>query len=109
MSLTPATIQETDMPTIALVGRVNVGKSTLFNVISGEYSAIVTDIAGTTRTSNRTVAYWRGQPVRLIDTGGLVAPKDDPFAEDVVHQVDLALEEADLIVFVVDIPWKLYK
>ena len=103
MSLTAATKQDDHLPTVALVGRVNVGKSTLFNVITGKYSAIVTDIEGTTRTSNHATAYWRGQPIRFIDTGGMVAPADDPFAEDVIHQVDLALEQADVIIFVVDV------
>ncbi len=103
MTLTSATKQEDSMPTVALVGRVNVGKSTLFNVITGKYSAIVTDIEGTTRTSNRAIAYWRGQPIRFIDTGGMVAPADDPFAEDVIHQVNLAIEQADVIVFVIDV------
>ncbi len=103
MSLTAAQLIDQPMPTVALVGRVNVGKSTLFNVITGKYSAIVTSKEGTTRTSNRSIAYWRGEPIRFIDTGGMVAPEDDPFAEDVVHQVDLALEQADVLIFVVDV------
>ncbi len=90
------------LPTIALVGRVNVGKSTLFNRIVEKHQAMVADEPGTTRTSNYGLAYWRGISLRLIDTGGLMAPDSDPYRSDIERQVKTALNEADVILFVID-------
>jgi GTP-binding protein len=90
------------LPIIALVGRVNVGKSTLFNRLIEQDKAIVSDIPGTTRTSNEGVVLWRGKYMRLIDTGGLTFEDNVPLEEDILKQSQRAMKEADLILFVVD-------
>lgn len=100
---TPATIVETGLPTVALVGRVNVGKSTLFNKIIEQNLAIVSDIPGTTRTRNIATASWRGLDFRLVDTGGLTFSEDVELEDDIIKQTKLAIAEADLIILVVDI------
>lgn len=100
---TPAIIIDHSLPTVALVGRVNVGKSSLFNRIMEVRQAIVSDIAGTTRTRNVGEAVWRGRQFRLVDTGGLTFSEDVPLEEEIIHQTELALKEADVIVFVTDI------
>ncbi len=100
---TPAKIIETNLPTVALVGRVNVGKSTLFNKITETAHALVSDIPGTTRTRNIGTASWRGKQFRLIDTGGLTFDESVPLEKEIITQTQIALNEADLIVFVVDI------
>lgn len=100
---TPATIIDQNLPTVALVGRVNVGKSTLFNKIIEQQLAIVSDIPGTTRTRNVALANWRGKSFRLIDTGGLTFSEDVLLEEDIIRQTQLAVKEADVIVFVVDL------
>lgn len=89
-------------PTVVLVGRPNVGKSTLFNRITGSRRAIVTPVAGTTRDVNTLPADWLGTPFRLVDTGGMFGASEDPLHELVVAQGRRALESADLLVFVVD-------
>jgi GTP-binding protein len=91
-----------DSPAVVLVGRPNVGKSTLFNRITGSRRAIVTPIAGTTRDTNSHPADWRGTPFMLVDTGGLFGASEDPLHELVVQHGRKALASADLIVFVVD-------
>ena len=85
-----------------LVGRPNVGKSTLFNRITGSRRAIVTAIAGTTRDVNALPADWRGATFNLVDTGGMFGASEDPLHELVVAQGRRALESADVLVFVVD-------
>jgi GTP-binding protein len=87
---------------VVLVGRPNVGKSTLFNRITGTRRAIVTAVAGTTRDFMSQAAEWRGAPFELVDTGGMFGASPDPLHELVVLQGRKALERADLIVFVVD-------
>lgn len=100
---TPAQIIDRKLPTVALVGRVNVGKSTLFNRIVGGRDAIVSAIPGTTRTRNIGLATWRGKNFRLIDTGGLTFHEDVPLEKEIISQTEIALKEADLIVFLTDI------
>ncbi|MDO9509945.1 MAG: ribosome biogenesis GTPase Der [Candidatus Magasanikbacteria bacterium] len=100
---TPAKIIETKLPTVALVGRVNVGKSTLFNRITETAHALVSNIPGTTRTRNVGVATWRGKNFRLIDTGGLTFDERVPLEKEIIVQTEIALREADLIIFVTDV------
>jgi GTP-binding protein len=99
---TPATVDVDKLPTLVLVGRVNVGKSTLFNRLIEKNQAIVSDIAGTTRTNNEGLVLWRGKYFRLIDTGGLTFEEDFQFEQDVQQQVERAVSIADLIIFVTD-------
>ena len=89
-------------PAVVLVGRPNVGKSTLFNRITGSRRAIVTPVAGTTRDVNTLPADWQGATFRLVDTGGLFGASEDPLHQLVVAQGRRAVESADLLVFVVD-------
>ncbi len=91
-----------DGPAVVLVGRPNVGKSTLFNRITGARRAIVSPVAGTTRDTKSHPTEWLGTPFTLVDTGGLFGASDDPLHELVVQQGQKALESADVIVFVVD-------
>ena len=90
------------LPTVVLVGRPNVGKSTLFNRITSSRRAIVTPIAGTTRDVNSLPAEWQGATFRLVDTGGMFGASEDPLHDLVVEQGRKALRTADVLVFVVD-------
>src|SRR6187399_1111423 len=85
-----------------LVGRPNVGKSTLFNRMTGSRRAIVAPIAGTTRDSLARPVLWNGTSFALFDTGGLYGASEDPLHELVVRQGQRAIVGADLLVFVVD-------
>ena len=87
---------------VAIVGRPNVGKSTLFNRISGERLAIVDSVAGSTRDRNVTLVEWSGKTFEVIDTGGILEELDTPLDEQVGRQVDIALEDAQLVCWVVD-------
>ena len=87
---------------VVLVGRPNVGKSTLFNRVTGSRRAIVTPIAGTTRDVNALPADWQGHSFKLVDTGGMFGASQDPLHELVVQHGRRALETADVILFVVD-------
>ncbi len=89
-------------PTVVLVGRPNVGKSTLFNRITRTRRSIVTPIAGTTRDVIDQPADWQNTPFTLIDTGGMFGASADPLHELVIVQGRRALETADVVVFVVD-------
>jgi len=90
------------LPTVALVGRVNVGKSTLFNKLIEDQQAIISDIPGTTRTSNEGIVTWRARQFHLIDTGGLTFTDDVPLEDDILKQSERAMKEADLILFITD-------
>jgi GTP-binding protein len=89
-------------PTVAIVGRPNVGKSTLFNRILGGRRAIVSDRAGTTRDRHFGEGEWNGRKFWLIDTGGLVPDSDDSMDRAIRQQVDFALSESDVVIFLVD-------
>lgn len=89
-------------PIVAIVGRPNVGKSTLFNRIIGERIAIVEDVPGITRDRLYRETEWMDKPFLLVDTGGITSNKNDPFNVKVYNQAQLAIEEADVIWFVVD-------
>ncbi len=89
-------------PTVALVGRPNVGKSTLFNRILGGRRAIVSERPGTTRDRHFGDAEWNGRRFWVVDTGGLVPESDDSMDRAIRRQVEFALAESDVIVFVVD-------
>ena len=87
---------------VAIVGRPNVGKSTLFNRLTQTRSAIVDDTAGTTRDRQYGKVDWNGQEFSIVDTGGWVVNSDDVFEEEINKQVEIAIDEADVILFVVD-------
>ena len=88
---------------VAIVGRPNVGKSTLFNRLTKTRQAIVSDVAGTTRDRQYGKCDWNGKEFLVVDTGGWVVKSDDIFEEEIRKQVLIATEEADLILFLVDI------
>lgn len=88
---------------VAIVGRPNVGKSTLFNRLTGTRQAIVSDEAGTTRDRQYGKCEWNGQEFSIVDTGGWVVNSDDIFEEEIRKQVLIATEEADVILFLVDV------
>lgn len=87
---------------VAIVGRPNVGKSTLFNRLIGTRKAIVNEESGVTRDRNYGKSIWNGKEFSVIDTGGYVCNSDDIFEEEINKQVLLALDEADVILFMVD-------
>lgn len=87
---------------VAIVGRPNVGKSTLFNRLTQSRSAIVDDTAGTTRDRQYGKVDWNGKEFSIVDTGGWVVNSDDIFEEEINKQVHVAIEQADEILFVVD-------
>jgi GTP-binding protein len=89
-------------PSVVLVGRPNVGKSTLFNRITGMRRAIVTSVAGTTRDVIAQHAEWRGVPFEVVDTGGMFGVSEDPLHELVLERGRRAIQSADLLVFIVD-------
>ncbi|NJK95941.1 MAG: ribosome biogenesis GTPase Der [Bacteroidales bacterium] len=88
---------------IAIVGRPNVGKSTLFNRLVGQKDAIVDEQAGVTRDRHYGRAEWSGAEFVVIDTGGYVTNSDDVFEEEIRKQVKLAIDEANIIIFLVDV------
>lgn len=87
---------------VAIVGRPNVGKSTLFNRLTETRSAIVDEFSGVTRDRHYGKVDWNGQEFSIIDTGGYIHGSDDVFEAEIRKQVELAIEESDLILFVVD-------
>ncbi len=88
---------------VAIVGRPNVGKSTLFNRLTETRRAIVSDVAGTTRDRQYGKVLWNGREFSVIDTGGWVVDSDDVFEDEIRKQVKIATDEADVILFVVDV------
>jgi GTPase len=89
--------------TVAIVGRPNVGKSTLFNRIIESQKSIVDDQSGVTRDRQYSIAEWTGKTFNIIDTGGFVKNSDDVFEKEIRKQVRIAIDEANLIIFVVDV------
>ena len=90
-------------PVVVIVGRPNVGKSTLFNRLVGKRDAIVNDISGVTRDRNYGEVEWNGKEFKLIDTGGYVPNSTDLFEVAIREQIEIAVEEADAIIFIVDV------
>lgn len=88
---------------VAIVGRPNVGKSTLFNRLIKRREAIVDSVAGVTRDRNYGKSEWNGREFSVIDTGGYVRGSDDVFEGEIRKQVELAIDESDVIIFVVDV------
>ncbi len=88
---------------VALVGRPNVGKSTLFNRIIGHRDAIVHDLPGVTRDRHYAEADWAGKQFTLVDTGGFVPASEDVLETAIREQAEIAIEEADLVLFLVDV------
>ena len=88
---------------VAIVGRPNVGKSTLFNRLTETRRAIVSDEAGTTRDRQYGKVLWSGRTFSVVDTGGWVVNSDDVFEEQIRRQVAVATEEADIVLFLVDV------
>lgn len=88
---------------VAIVGRPNVGKSTLFNRLIEAKQAIVAEVSGVTRDRHYGRSFWNGKTFSIIDTGGLVADSEDIFEGEIRGQVKMAIQEADVILFVVDV------
>ncbi len=87
---------------VALVGRPNVGKSTLFNRITKSRQALVDDMPGVTRDRHYADAQWDDKAFTLVDTGGFLSADDDYFASQIKEQLSRAVEEADILVFILD-------
>jgi len=88
---------------VAIVGRPNVGKSTLYNRLIGERQAIIDDTSGVTRDRQYGASYWNGKHFTVIDTGGFVQNSEDVFEAAIRSQVRIAIEEAGLLIFMVDV------
>lgn len=89
--------------TVAIVGRPNVGKSTLFNRLLEQRKAIVDDISGVTRDRQYGIAEWNGKTFNVIDTGGFVPQSEDVFEREIRKQVKIAVDEADALIFMTDV------
>lgn len=90
-------------PKVALIGRTNVGKSSIFNKLVEEQKSLVSNVPGTTRDRFEADCIWRGHVMRLVDTGGLNVDKSNEIERNVIEQAHTAIEQADLIMFVVDL------
>lgn len=90
------------LPTVVIVGRPNVGKSTLFNRVIGKRVAVVEDTPGVTRDRLYSEASWNGRDFQIVDTGGIVFQEEDPLSEQIQIQAGVALEEADVVLFLAD-------
>jgi GTP-binding protein len=91
-----------NLPIVALVGRANVGKSTLWNRLTETGSALVSPVAHTTRDRNYASVIWRAERFEVVDTGGLDAEQGNEIGRGILHQAELAIKEADLVLFLVD-------
>ena len=98
----PETLTTRGLPTLAIVGRPNVGKSTLFNRLVGRRRAIVGDEPGITRDRIYGTTDWNGRRMRVVDTGGIIPEDKELIPSEIFRQAKVALEEADAIVMVVD-------
>jgi GTP-binding protein len=96
-------IRKTNIPKVAIVGRANVGKSTLWNRLSETSKAIVSRVPNTTRDRNSTNCIWRGKMIEIIDTGGMDTDSSDAIERGIITQAELAIKEADLVLFLVDV------
>ncbi|HOX60557.1 MAG TPA: ribosome biogenesis GTPase Der [Candidatus Magasanikbacteria bacterium] len=99
---TPVEISLKHLPIVAIIGRTNVGKSTLFNRFIEEKKAMTSPVAGTTRTANSGIVLWRGREFRLVDTGGLSFDEKVPLEQEILTQTKEIAEIADVLLFVVD-------
>ena len=90
------------LPVVAIVGRANVGKSTLWNKLTETAKAIVSSTPHTTRDRNYAPVLWRGTSIELVDTGGMDADQGNDIGRGILHQAELAVKEADLVIFLVD-------
>src|SRR5512142_450512 len=97
----PENVTNPSLPTVAIVGRPNVGKSTLFNRLIGRRRAIVGDESGITRDRLYGVAEWGRRRLRIIDTGGILPDDKEFIPAEIYRQAKVALEEADAVVMVV--------
>src|SRR6056297_1334912 len=88
---------------VAIVGRPNVGKSTFFNRMTESRHAIVDEISGVTRDRHYGKVFWNGKNFTVIDTGGYISNSEDIFEDEIKKQVHLAMDEADVILFLVDV------
>jgi len=95
-------MSEYKIPTVVLIGRTNVGKSTLFNRMLEQPKALVSDIPGTTRDRNEGECVWRGKTIRIVDTGGLDVDRKDEIERNTIIQAQRAMKHADLILFILD-------
>ncbi len=98
----PLPAESASIPTVAIIGRPNVGKSTLFNKILGTKTAIVDDVPGVTRDRNYAEATYRGRRFRLVDTGGLEPSASEGMLSLIRRQSELAIAEADILIFLMD-------
>lgn len=92
-----------NIPRVAIIGRANVGKSSLFNRMVEEQKSLVSDIPGTTRDRFEADCIWKGHVIRLIDTGGLDANRLNEIEKNIIEQAELAIKEADALMLVVDL------
>ena len=90
-------------PVVAIIGKQNVGKSTLLNRLAGKQIAIIEDLPGTTRDRVVTTISWLDKEFTLIDTGGLEMQLDSTIAQGVNEQINIAIQDADVIIFMVDV------
>jgi GTP-binding protein len=96
------TLKRRGLPIVAVVGRANVGKSTLWNRLTETGRALVSDVPHTTRDRNYAPVVWRGTSIEIVDTGGLDAEQGSAVGRGILRQAELAIREADLVLFLID-------